>query len=542
MKINLERGYSKTILERGLEYYNRGCVKIVNIRDNVIEARVKGTHNYQVHVEIENGEVIDDSCDCPYNYEHGECKHITAVLYYLNNVDTENVKNDDNVSAILDKINEKELKNFLSNLIENDESIYDLFRRNFVDYFPRISSDDYRRKINKAINDAGGGDGFIDYKEGYEYTRKMYEFTNEALNLVDKGDYETAFVIVKIIMDSIPDTDIDGSNGEVGEVSYECIKVIKSIMNKAPKNDKTIRDIFDYILSELKTHNLSNYGVELDELIIDFIRDGLFISECETALINAIKDCEDDRKWYSYSKKDYLKYLNELYDFVADNTKKIKLMEDNLDEIDIFKEYIEMLMQKHDIKDIITDLINFRKKYPQHQKYISDKLLEIYKNNNMDLEYKEELYDAFFEFDKFNFEKYIKIKNLYGKKDWMNEVEHIISKVKTSTNHYDILTKIFIEEKMIDNLFDLVKNKWDISYYEKYLLPKYRDELVEIDIKNCKRKLEMASDRKGYRDIAKELSHIKELDINKKYINEFLVFIRTAYSKRPALMEEISHI
>ena len=51
----------------------------------------------------------------------------------------------------------------------------------------------------------------------------MYEFTNEALNFVEDGDYETAFVIARIILDSIPDTAIDGSNGEIGEVANHII-------------------------------------------------------------------------------------------------------------------------------------------------------------------------------------------------------------------------------------------------------------------------------------------------------------------------------
>lgn len=540
MKINFEEDYSKIILKRGLEYYNCGCVKNVRIKDNSIGAIVEGTNNYHVGIEIKGDKVASTNCDCPYYYDHDECKHIVAVLYYLTNEKIDYTKNDESIRTILDKIDEKELKDFLGNLIENEESIYDLFRREFVNYFPKMSPATYKRKMESAIREAGGRDGFIDYNEGWNYTRKMYEFTNEALNLVEKGDYETAFAIARIILDSIPDTAIDGSNGETGEVANSCIEIIVNILDKASKNDKTVEGIFDYILSELETHNLSGYGIELDDLIINFIRDGLFLQKCETALINAIKDC-DDSKWYSYSKRYYLDYLEELYDKQGNNLKKRKLIEDNLDTIEMFEKYVEILMNEKDTKEIIINLINYRKKYRNHQKYITDKLLELYYRDNMTLEYKDELYQAFFEFDKYNFEKYIKIKQLYKKEEWTTEMEKIISKIEKSSNKTDILAKIFIEEKMIDRLYELVKDN-NIYYYEDSLLPKYRNELIEKYIERCKRNLKLASNRSNYRNIAEELIHIKKLDINKKYITLFLEYIKQEYANKPALMDEISHV
>ena len=198
-------------------------------------------------------------------------------------------------------------------------------------------------------------------------------------------------------------------------------------------------------------------------------------------------------------------------------------------------------MNEKNTKEIIKDLTNYREKYPKHQKYITDKLLEIYSKNNMTTEYKNELYQAFFEFDKYNFEKYIKIKQLYNKEEWITEKENIISKIEKSFNKTDILAKIFIEEKMIDRLYELVKDN-NIHYYEDYLLPKYRNELIEKYIEKCKANLKCASNRTNYRNIARELIHIKKLDIDKKYITLFLEYIKKEYANKPALLDEISHV
>ena len=543
MKIDFEKEYSSIILKRGFEYYNNGYVKNVKVKNNEINAVVEGTDDYHVSIELDNNKIMVTNCNCPYFYDHDECKHITAVLYYLANENLSNKKETPNITSILSKINEKELKIFLGDLIENDEAIYDLFRRKFVDYFPKISPATYKRKIFDAIREAGGRDGFIDYNEGWEYTRKMHEFTNEASNLVDRNDYETAFAIVKIILDSIPDTAIDGSNGETSIVADSCIEVIVEILNSAPHNNKTIRDVFEYVLLELQTHNLDNYGIELDNLIINFIRKDLFTEECESALLNAIEDCDNSSKWYSYSKKYYLEYLSELYDRTGNIDKKLILIENNLDDIETFKKYVSIIMEKEEINEVISALKKYQQKYPNHQKFITDTLLEIYQNNHMEPDYKEELYNAFFKYDEFNFEKYIKIKKLYNQSDWLNEREQIITKVqKSTTRHFDILTKIYIEEKMIDALYEYVSTNGDVNHFEEYLLPKYRDELIEINIKKSKKNLKFASNRNAYRGIAGELMHINRLDIHKKYISDFLVYIRTEYASKPALMDEISHI
>lgn len=544
MNIEFEDDYSDVILERGLEYYENGYVSNVKIKNGTVNAIVEGTHDYHVSIKISNGNILSTSCDCPYFYGHDECKHITALLYYLTNEDIKSNTTDEgvNIKSILEKVNEKKLKSFLENLLNTDEDAYNSFRKEFIEYFPKPSKDIYKKRIKQAIRSVGDRHGFINYTKGWEYVEKMYEFTDEAQTLIEKDDYETAFFISKTILDSIPNTEIDGSDGEITTVSNECMNVITDIMNNASIEDKTIREIFEYVLRELKTHNLYIYGVELDELIILFIRNGLFIPECEKALIAAIKSCDEDDYCYSYEKKRYLEFLKELYIITGEHSKEAKLIVDNLDNIDMFKEYIEALSQTTDIQEVISTLISSREKYPKHSKYITNKLLEIYKENNMKIEYKDELYKSFFIYDKFKFEKFLEIKELYSHNDWNIEIENIITKVKTFEYYDDILAKIFIEEKMTDRLFDLVKDKSNINNYSEYLLPKYRNELIEKNIEMIKESLRLASSRKTYHGIAMHLEYIKDLDINKEYICDLLDYIRKNYSNRPALLDEISYV
>ena len=71
----------------GKRYFETGRVKKAktskfNSFEEYIEAKVKGTHNYNVSIWTVDGKVDQSICDCPAFEKHdGICKHIAAVLF-----------------------------------------------------------------------------------------------------------------------------------------------------------------------------------------------------------------------------------------------------------------------------------------------------------------------------------------------------------------------------------------------------------------------------------------------------------------------------
>ncbi|HVF90166.1 MAG TPA: SNF2-related protein, partial [Blastocatellia bacterium] len=70
--------FSSAIRSRGLDYYMRGCVRIVESAAGFIHAVVRGTTKYTVRLEL-RGRSLYVSCTCPY-YEDDACKHVWATL------------------------------------------------------------------------------------------------------------------------------------------------------------------------------------------------------------------------------------------------------------------------------------------------------------------------------------------------------------------------------------------------------------------------------------------------------------------------------
>ncbi len=86
---------SKKILARGIDYVKRDMIQSLELVDEKILARVRGsTGVYTIEISVDDAG-LKASCDCPYNKDN--CKHTVAVLYKWleSNVKTETVDDDD---------------------------------------------------------------------------------------------------------------------------------------------------------------------------------------------------------------------------------------------------------------------------------------------------------------------------------------------------------------------------------------------------------------------------------------------------------------
>lgn len=141
MKITLkdfEEQIDEVVLDRGLEYFELGCVKEVTpLNTYDYEAIVEGSEDYYVDLTIKNGVVKQYLCDCPYDYGP-VCKHVVAVLYYMQkNLFTIDITNEDwdeeykdtkqntaseQVDETLDALSTSELKEFIRTICEKTKS------------------------------------------------------------------------------------------------------------------------------------------------------------------------------------------------------------------------------------------------------------------------------------------------------------------------------------------------------------------------------------------------------------------------------------
>ena len=548
MKIDFKDDFNTRILSRGYEYYEDGLVEDVLLKGNIVTAKVEGSEIYDVSVEIDNGIFIDGDCTCPYASDGSYCKHMAALLYYLNN---ENIDENNNYTTkekeirdSLRTINKIELDDFLVELLIEDRDVYDKFRLRFNKSFPSLTIEDYENKIYSAIQSSAGRDGFIDYHESWDYTKNMHKIISEVNTLVDNGEYDLAFEVARTILETIPETDIDDSNGSTGEVADSCIEIIERILESILHDENVLaKKILDYILNEIKTEYLSNYAIDLYPLFNLYVERNIYLDEIEEGLLDALEVGQS--KDYFWNAKHYVDILVDIYNNEDSKKKIINLLKKYSNDNYICLKLVDEYLNADNVNDAITLLKN-RLKEDSNRDY-AYKLSEIYQKENMMEEYKNILYKLLYELDKYNIDIYKKIKYLYSNKDWLIEREKIISRIlkeaKGNTYITDILN-IYIEEKKYDDMYNLLKDKdmSTIMRYEEYLLPKYNKELINIYVKCCKSFASKAFNRTMYSELARDMLHIKKMQNSENEYTKLLEEMREKYRNKPAMQDELSQV
>ena len=142
---------------RGLNYYKeKRVVELNKINENEYSSFVKGTNNYNVHLDIDHPR--KSSCDCPLaNGKRIICKHIVATYFSAKPEEATNFENEQDrlqekyekyqeeiyykVIKYINKMSKNELIEELIHVFDyGPEWIYDDFvRRNYID-INRINS------------------------------------------------------------------------------------------------------------------------------------------------------------------------------------------------------------------------------------------------------------------------------------------------------------------------------------------------------------------------------------------------------------------
>ena len=138
---------------------------------------------------------------------------------------------------------------------------------------------------------------------------------------------------------------------------------------------------------------------------------------------------------------------------------------------------------------------------------------------------------------------YRKLKKVVPPADWAKMYDRILRQLNKE-NEKGHLASIYAEEKDGDRLYCLImQNHYNrfplIMEYLPILPEKYHPELLQYGIRHLRKWLSTAAPRKEYVRFARTLKEFSRLPGGAPYVTELLAHIRTTYTRRPALIEEL---
>ena len=167
--------FSKTIISRGYDYYKDGAVVEFYENENILSAVVEGSEDYEVSIELNNGEPEYMYCSCPYAADDKNCKHMAAVLFEweFSKTDSNEMPIDKTDISEMVKNAERELvDNFLIKyLSENDELLAE-FRMMITQTVSKEDIITLKRIVN-GIFDNNLYNGYISYRNAMDFAMEI---------------------------------------------------------------------------------------------------------------------------------------------------------------------------------------------------------------------------------------------------------------------------------------------------------------------------------------------------------------------------------
>lgn len=536
------------ILGRGLDYFIRNLVENVYVKDNIIEATAYGTEEYKVEIVKKDDEIIELSCNCPYADSGNNCKHMAAVLFYLEDKERA-LKIEDIETSITKLVKEADsvlVEDFLIDIMKNDEKLLNRFKSRLQCDISPADMKRYKNQINSIFRRYAGHHDFVDYKNAWGFISELEEvLDNDIQAMVDNNQLEEAFELTNYIFIKVGNQYMDDSDGGTGEIANNCLQIWQEILYKC--DIKLKREMFNWFIAHLDGSVIDYMEDYIERFIFDNFKEEEFLENKLIFLDNEINEYKKDKdSWLSSFRLGELA-LHRIEILETKNVDQNKIEEyckENLEINQVRKYYIEICINKKDY-DMATKLLREGKDKEKDRPGIvtnySLKLKDLYKQIGEQKLYEEELWSLVLNYKAGDVELYKELKSIYTDKEWMKEREIVFSKLSP----YRGIDKLYELEGLYERLIELVLNShglYMVMEYEAILKDIYPKELLNKYENTVKAMATNTSSRAHYREIVSILRRMKKYPKGKEKVSEIVSDWRLRYRNRPAMMDELNKL
>lgn len=556
------------ILNRGMEYYEDGCVSDLQIIGNTVEAEVEGSEYYQVSVELDGGEIMDMFCDCPYAAKGYNCKHMAAVLYkyeeYLADeseneaevyhkdsmnivmASTVNTKRQE-IERLLTKIPEQDAKELLIDMLSENEGLKNELQLKYDFQMNAIQMTNLKKEIKNIIYRYGGG-RFIDWQYAYDFCSDLRNFLDDKIPLmIEKRCYLQAFELTNIVFREVGNTDMDDSDGGSSMVAETCYDYWRKITENCNENDREI------IKNWFRDHKNTDFVIDYMEEYVNEFFEQYFMSEDEIwERMNALDEIielhrkqNDAGTIYSirYGYRDVLlqrlEYMHRLH-MPEQDILKYRLMNRHffcVRELEI-SEALENGNKELAVQ-ILEESKQMDTEYPEKIKKYSLQLISLYKESGKEDEYREELIFQLLHCYQSDLSCYNELKAcISSEAEWDRLTNLIINASKNIYFTCDVLN----QEKRYEQLMQIIERENSVNLldkYEKQLRKTHSERMLRIYANYIIPEMDHANCRKHYRQLVQYLKKMIKCENGKAEAESIARKWRMEYKRRTALMDEL---
>lgn len=425
-----------------------------------------------------------------------------------------------------------------------DRQFRNLFLSNFAHLNESQSKEFYQNQIKSVINSATDRHGFIGWHEMKYLEQGIDPIITIAEKQLESRNYLNVIYICTALMEEMTEAIqfSDDSNGSIGGIIDSSYEMLYDIASKNISDDiKT--ELFNYCITAFEKRLFDGWDWHTGILNIAYeITD----NENEADIIIKCLDTVNGE----YERERAQSFKLDIISKYKDKKEVQKFIDRHITNSSIRNAEIEKSIKNKDFEKAIKLCkggIEYDKKdKPGLVKNWYNWLLKIAQSQNNKSKIIE--YSRFLFIDNFHPEQdyYQLLKQEIEPNKWKDFLEEIIKEItpKEGWKYNGLVRKIYINEKWWDRLFFLLKENTsleNIENNEKYLSKDYSQELIQLYSDRLVKYVERFMGRNHYQTACRYLRRMKKLGGNEK-VNELIEYFIKTYSKRKALLDELSRV
>ena len=538
--------FGQKILDRGLEYYRSGMIQRYYADEDEITAFVNGNYDdYEVEINLKDGQPFEMNCSCPYADEGNYCKHMAAVLYKWDRESKgKSVTSEKKVSIeeLVGNASERFVKQFLIELMKKDKKLKLRFQSALPVSQQSDDLDDYKKSVDDLIKSYTRYGRGLEYHEVDSFIEDMQVYSDKIDELVDRGDYPEAFEFSCYILKAVSNMDIDSEeyNADIESIYSGMIEFWKDITELA--DEKTKDNILERLFEMANEFVGTNVKYHVEEFIYSSFKEERYFQKVLDYIqyqIDRLK--KQNNRYFNYElTKLMIKKLGMMYDNGESFTDIVDYCKENWQYIEIRKWLAEQYVSEKSydlVIGIYEECVDSIKESSWTVHEFKEKLKGLYRITGQHEKYHKQLRELVI--NDFNIDEYRELKHLYSESEWLSEREKIFK--ETSKQN---LPAIYNEEKLYDRLLKIVLKSSValLMQYDNVLGKLYPEEVIGMYEKYLNKISTQTADRKAYQDWVSILNRMKKFNGGESAVEKIKDDWKVKYKNRRALMDELKKV
>ena len=564
--------FEPKILDRGLEYYRSDMIVRYNADEDEITAFVTGNYDdYEVEIQLEDGQPVEMYCSCPYADDGYYCKHMAAALCEANTEDEESYVLGDGtivhsdasegipVASLISEANRDQLEEILIKLACEDDKIESRIRASLAGAPGKQDVLALKKEIDNIFYTYSGRGNFIDYHAAMDFAHDLILYLeNETGRLLDDGDFYAAFDISKYAYVKLGNWDID-DDGEITMLSACCYEIWQKVVQNCTDPEKT--KIREWFIEHSEDGTVADY---MEDVLKDFLRYELASKEELKKEIRLLDELIKESSGLTRCKSVFTCFYGYSIEAIEFRIILMKHLGADEKEIDDFrrkhmnfqsvrKYYMQRAKAENNMEEEIR-LLNESKRLDKESPYLihsySERLIELYHvRKEYSLEKAERRFD-FMSYQAAGVEDFRAYREMCSEEEWNKERTELIE----SRNDINKKCELMAEERMLQELFEAISGQEKklslfnsgqekkLSLFNKYgflLVENHSDPILREYCKYVSSLADYARNRSSYDELIRYLRRMQQYKGGPDMVRELCREWINRYSTRKVMVQEL---